>query len=85
MITIMEVFHKYIPRRFDGSLLPIPTHGSVLDVDIMVDAQASCTSNLTDAGRFEGLEPTPLEYDHRKIMLQVDNPYQHCSWWRGRS
>jgi len=70
VIEIMSQLHQYVPQKAQ-QLRVIPTHGDCMAVERMVDAKRARACDTTPANRLEGLEPTPQEFHHRGLMLQV--------------
>ncbi len=71
VIKIMEWLQELVPKSPDGAFKVMPSHADQLSVERMVDAQKARSCEESDAARLLGLEPTPQEFHHRGITIQV--------------
>ena len=71
IIEIMDILHKYVPRKGTDSFFRIPVHGDGLSIERMRDAMAARAASLSAGARFEGLEPVPQEFHRRVLLMQV--------------
>ena len=71
---IMDHLHQFVPWHGDektGSPHIIPCHGDQLSCERMWEAKRTRAFNENRQERLLGLEPTPQEFHHRGIILQV--------------
>ncbi len=78
-MNIMGTLQDYAPT-VHGQMLTVPTHGDGMSIERMVDAKRARSSHHTSAERLDGLEPTPQEFHHRGLMLQVSVMDLNCDF-----
>lgn len=73
VVQIMKRLNEYVPLPDgnDGEPFVIPCHGDQLSCERMSDARFAMGTHDLPANRLKGLEPTPGEFHHRCLTLQV--------------